>query len=132
MPTVASLNWFGISEAFAQGQGAPAPQSSPSMSFLFPLVLVFLIFYFLLIRPQQKQQKERMKMVSEIKKGDSIVTNSGIYGKVTGVTDKILTVDIADNVKIKLDRDAVARVNPPELSASYHTITLLLAVHTSL
>ena len=118
LPSIGSFSPFKISEAFAQGQGGGAAPSAPTFSFLFPLLLVFLIFYFLLIRPQQKQQKERMKMVSEIKKGDSIVTTSGIYGKVTGVTDKILTVDISDNVKIKLDRDAVARVNPPELSAS--------------
>lgn len=116
MPSIDSFSSLFISKAWAQTQEA-AP-AAPSFNFLFPLLLVFLIFYFLLIRPQQKQQKERQKLISEIKKGDAIVTSSGIYGRVTGVADKILTVEIADNVKIKLDRDAVARINLPESSPS--------------
>lgn len=74
---------------------------------------IFLIFYFIMVRPQQKQQKERMKMISELKKGDPVVTTSGIYARVVGVTDKILTLEIADNTKVKVDREAVARLQPP-------------------
>ncbi len=100
-----------IPSAWAQGQAATGPASS--FGFLVPLVLVFVIFYFLMIRPQQKQQKERAKMLSEVKKGDAVVTTSGIYARIVGVADKILTLEIADNVKIKVDRDAVAKIQQP-------------------
>lgn len=100
---------FLISEAYAQA--APAGGQAPSFGFFVPLLLVFVIFYFLMIRPQQKQQKERLKMISEIKKGDAIITTAGIYGKVVGVADRILTIEIADNVKVKMDREAIARLN---------------------
>jgi len=109
-----SLTNLLVTNAFAQAQGggAPAP-GSPSFSFFVPLVLVFVIFYFLMIRPQQKQQKLRLKMISEIKKGDAVVTTAGIHAKVVGTADRILTLEIADNVKIKVDRDAVARLDQP-------------------
>ncbi len=98
------------SNAFAQAQGGSASAQSPSFSFFVPLILVFVIFYFLMIRPQKKQQQVRMKMLSELKKGDEVVTLAGIHGKITGVADKILTVEIADNLKIKIDREAIARI----------------------
>lgn len=97
------------SNAFAQAPGAAASPQSPSFSFFVPLILVFVIFYFLMIRPQKKQQQIRVKMLSELKKGDEVVTLAGIHGKITGVADKILTVEIADNLKIKIDREAIAR-----------------------
>lgn len=99
-----------ISTAFAQTQAGASPTQSPSFSFFVPLILVFVIFYFLMIRPQKKQQQLRVKMLSELKKGDEVVTTAGIHGKIIGIADKILTVEIADNLKVKLDREAVARV----------------------
>ncbi len=108
-----SILTFFVSDAWAQGGGAPAAPGGPSFGFFLPLVAVFAIFYFLVIRPQQKQQKQRLKMISEVKKGDAVVTTSGIHGRITGVADKILTVEIADNVKIKVDRDAVGRLDLP-------------------
>jgi preprotein translocase subunit YajC len=108
-----------VSEAFAQAQTGSGGQSgAPSFSFFVPLLLVFVIFYFLMIRPQQKQQKDRQKMIAALKKGDTIITTSGIHGRVTGIADKILTVEIGDNVKIKLDRDAVATVKTTESTPS--------------
>ncbi len=62
--------------------------SGPSFSFFVPLILVFVIFYFLMIRPQKKQQQLRIKMLSDLKKGDEVVTTAGIHGKVVGVADK--------------------------------------------
>ncbi|MBI5562868.1 MAG: preprotein translocase subunit YajC [Deltaproteobacteria bacterium] len=73
-----------------------------------PLVLMFVIFYFLLIRPQQKKAKEHKEMLSQIQKGDAVITSSGIHGKVTAVADDAITVEIADNVRVKFSKDAVA------------------------
>ncbi|MFO1463452.1 MAG: preprotein translocase subunit YajC [bacterium] len=96
------------SPAFAQAQGA-AQQGGPAQTFSFflPLLLVFGIFYFLIIRPQQKQAKKHQEMLKNIQKGDQVVTVGGIHGKVVGVADSILTLEIADNVKIKVERSGV-------------------------
>ena len=72
--------------------------------------LIFVIFYFMIIRPQQKRQKDRQKMLDAMKKGDKIVTSGGIHGTVIGVEDKIVLVQIADNVKVKVDRGSVGNV----------------------
>lgn len=75
-----------------------------------PFVLIFGIMYFLMIRPQQKKMKEHQKMVDSIQRGDEVVTNSGMFGKVVGVTDTVLTLEIADNVKVRMVRGHVAKV----------------------
>ncbi len=100
------------SSAFAQAQGGAAQQSGPAQTFSFflPLLLVFGIFYFLIIRPQQKQAKQHQEMLKNVNKGNQVVTVGGIYGKVVGVADDILTVEIADNVKIKVDRSGIQSV----------------------
>ena len=100
---------FFISDALAQA--APAQQADPLMSFL-PLIILFVIFYFLLIRPQQKKAKEHREMVAGMKKGDEVVTQGGIAGKVVEVGDGFLTVEIAENVQVKLQNHAVATVLP--------------------
>jgi len=71
---------------------------------------IILIFYFMIIRPQQKRQKERQQMIDSMKKGDKIVTAGGIHGTIVGVEDKILLVQIADNVKVKVDRSSVGNI----------------------
>jgi preprotein translocase subunit YajC len=101
---------FFISDAIAQGAPA-AGQDNPIMSFL-PLIILFVIFYFLLIRPQQKKAKEHKQMVENLSKGDEIVTQGGILGKVTDVSDSYLTCKIADNVEVKVQSHAVATVLP--------------------
>lgn len=73
-----------------------------------PLLLMFVIFYFLLIRPQQKKNKELRRMIDSLKKGDRIVTAGGIHGRITAVDDAVVTVEIADKVRIKLNRGNVA------------------------
>ena len=97
-----------LSLAYAQAQ-KPAPQASPMISF-FPIILIFAIFYFLLIRPQQKKEKEHRKMLTELKKNDSVITQGGIYGTVSNVKDKSVVLKIADNVKIEVLKSAVAHV----------------------
>lgn len=71
---------------------------------------IILIFYFMIIRPQQKRQKERKQMVESMKKGDKIVTAGGIHGTIVGIEDKTLLVQIADNVKVKVDRSSVGNI----------------------
>ena len=100
---------FFISDAMAQG--APAQQGDPLMSFL-PLIILFVIFYFLLIRPQQKKAKEHKTMVENLKKGDEIVTQGGIVGKVLEVGDGFFTCEIADKVEVKVQSHAVSTVLP--------------------
>ena len=91
-----------VATAFAQtGGGSAAP--NPLLQFL-PLILIFAVFYFLLIRPQQKKAKEHQNFLQALKKGDAVVTNGGIHGKITGLTDTIVTLEIADNVRIKVAR----------------------------
>lgn len=85
---------------------APA-QPSPLMSFA-PLIAIFVIFYFLLIRPQQKKAKEHKSMVDNLKKDDRIVTSSGFYGTVVSVGESTVEVKLADNVRIKMLKSAVA------------------------
>ena len=81
---------------------------------LVPIGAIFLIFYFLLIRPQQRQQKEQEQMKKGVAKGDGVVTAGGMHGKVTGVTDDVLTLEIAslkgERVRIKVDRAKIERV----------------------
>jgi len=72
--------------------------------------LIFVIFYFMIIRPQQKRQKERQKMLDALEKGDKILTAGGIYGTVVGIEEKMVLVQIADNVKVKVDRGSVGSV----------------------
>ena len=100
---------FFISDAMAQTAGAG--QGNPIMSFL-PLIILFVIFYFLLIRPQQKKAKEHKAMVDNLQKGDEIVTQGGLVGKVTEVTDSFLTCKLAENVEVKIQRHAITTVLP--------------------
>ncbi|GAB4257878.1 preprotein translocase subunit YajC [Deferrisoma sp.] len=92
----------------AQGQGAGG-QGNPIVSLL-PLILMFVIFYVLLIRPQQKRQKEHKAMLEALQRGDEVITSGGIHGKVTGVTDEAVTLEIAPNVKIRVSKPAIATV----------------------
>ncbi len=77
---------------------------------LIPLIVFFVIFYFLLIRPQQKQQKARQEMLSNLKKGDEIVTIGGMYGTIKDIKDDELIVKIADNLSIRMARYGVERI----------------------
>ncbi|MEE4214558.1 MAG: preprotein translocase subunit YajC [Bacteroidales bacterium] len=87
----------------------PTPEGqNPLVTFL-PLILVFVIFYFFMIRPQMRKQKELSNYRSSLKKGDKIVTTGGIYGRVNDVKDTTVTVDVGDNVLLKIDKSAVLK-----------------------
>ncbi len=75
---------------------------------LMVLIAIFIIFYFLLIRPQQKQQKKLQEMRTALKKGDKVLTSGGIYGTVQNVTDDIVSLQIADKVKVEVAKNSVA------------------------
>mgnify|MGYP001766825748 CR=1 FL=1 len=96
--------------AFILLQAKQAPQGTTSMwTTLFPLLLVFVVFYFFMIRPQMKRQKELSNFRNAISKGDKIVTTGGIYGKVAEVTETYIVVEIANDVKVKVDKNAVLK-----------------------
>ncbi|HWR00501.1 MAG TPA: preprotein translocase subunit YajC [Chlorobaculum sp.] len=83
---------------------------------LVPLVLIFVVFYFFMIRPQQKKQKDRESLLDTIKRGDRVVTIGGIHGTVAGIEadKKTVLVQVADNVKIKFERTAIANIEKQE------------------
>lgn len=99
---------FLISSAYAQDA---APGGSIT-DMLLPMVVIFGAFYFLLIRPQQKRQKAHTALVAELSTGDEVVTSGGIFGKITGITDLYVTLEIAENVEIKIQRATVSQVLP--------------------
>jgi preprotein translocase subunit YajC len=71
---------------------------------------IFLIFYFMIIRPQQKRAKEREKLLSNLQKGDKIVTNGGLHGTIAGLDEKTALIQVSDNVKLKFERSAITTV----------------------
>ena len=98
-----------INVAYAMGQGGAAGgQGAGGFGAFLPLILMFVIFYFLLIRPQQKKTKDHRNMLSALKKGDRIITAGGIHARITGMDETTLTVELADKVRVKLQRSSVA------------------------
>jgi preprotein translocase subunit YajC len=75
--------------------------------FMITMGVIFVIFYFLLIRPQQKKQKELKAMLDNLAYGDTVVTTGGIHGRITGLSDSVITLEIADKVRIKVSRSAI-------------------------
>jgi len=98
-----------ISPAWAQA-GA---QADPITSFL-PLIIIFVLFYFLLIRPQQKRQKEHKQMVEALEVGQEVVTGGGVLGKVTAVSELWITVEVANGVSLKVQRQTIAALMPKD------------------
>ncbi|MGL4320009.1 MAG: preprotein translocase subunit YajC [Paracoccaceae bacterium] len=95
--------------AYAQGAGGQMGGGG-ALQLLFP-VLIFIIFYFFLIRPQQKKMKEHKAMIEALRRGDQVLTQGGIIGKVTKVQeDGVVEVEIADNVKVKVARHTIVNV----------------------
>lgn len=106
------LNVLGLI-AMASSQGGAGQQTS-WLSTLMPLVIIFAIFYLLMIRPQQKQQKKHREMVAAMKKGDQVVTRGGMHGTIYGVTEAVVTVEVAKEIRIKFSKDAIATIVQPE------------------
>ncbi len=100
-----------LSNAWAQG-GDGAAGTGPGFGLLFWMVLFFAIFYLMAIRPQQKRAKEHKAMIAAIAKGDEVVTGGGTLGRVTHVGEQFLTLEIADGVSIKVQKQSVGGVMP--------------------
>jgi len=98
--------------ALTLGQAGGQPQGGGMLPALLPLILIVVVMYFLMIRPQQKKQKAHQAMIGALKPGDKIVTAGGLYGTVAGIDERnaFLYVKISDDVKVKIERHAIARV----------------------
>jgi len=97
------LNVFLTMPAEAGAEGGILSQ----LSGFAPFILIIIVFYFFMIRPQMKRQKELRKYREALKKGDKVITTSGIYGKVSEIKDQFVSVEIADGVKVKMDKSAI-------------------------
>ncbi len=100
----------GLLLALMAQQGGNAGGGMVSTVVMFALIIF--IFYFMIIRPQSKRQKERQKMLDAMKKGDKVVTSGGLHGKIIGMEDKTVLIEIADNVKVKVEKSAVTAIVP--------------------
>jgi len=89
----------------ATGQGGGNP-----MSLIFMIIAIFAVMYFLMIRPQQRQKKQHQDMLSQVGKGDKVVTAGGVHGTITGVKDNTVIVKIADNVKVEVNRSSISQI----------------------
>lgn len=101
---------FFISDAAAAA--APAAQQGDPMTSLIFFGGMILIFYFILIRPQTKRAKEHRELVAALSKGDEVITNGGILGKITEVSEQYVTLEVADNVQMRFQKASVATVLP--------------------
>ena len=98
-----------ISPAYAQAAGAPAGAAFPQILIL---VVFVAIFYFMLIRPQQKRMKEQQAMLSKLASGDEVVTSGGILGRITDVGESFVTLEVADGVRIRVQRAQISQLMP--------------------
>src|SRR5215831_6965059 len=92
---------------FLIGMAQAAPGGSSALTGMLPIVAIFAIMYFLVLRPQSKKAKEHSKMLSELKKGEDVVTQGGIIGKITGMTDGELVLQVQEGVRLRVLRSAV-------------------------
>lgn len=86
--------------------------ASPLSGFLIPLIAVMAVFYFLMILPAQRRQKKVAQMLKDLKNGDKVITNGGIYGTIVGLESDSVQLRIADQVKIKISRSAISGLQP--------------------
>ncbi|MFH1282085.1 MAG: preprotein translocase subunit YajC [bacterium] len=98
-----------VSLLYAEAQAAQgAPQAGSGLMNFVPLIVIFAIFYFLIIRPQQKKSKDHQEMLSQIQKGDQVLTNGGIYGTVAALRGNVVELKVADDVKIRVAKHAIS------------------------
>lgn len=103
---------FLITDALANTPGAATGTASSGYTSILFLVIFFVAFYFLVLRPQNKRQKEKMALINNVAKGDEIVTAGGIMGKITELDENFIEIEIATNVKVKIQRNAIAGTLP--------------------
>lgn len=116
------LYWIGLmAQAQGQGGGSSVPGGcGGGMVQLAPIVLMFLVFYVLLIRPQQKKAKEHRQMLDNLQRGDDVITNGGLAGRITGLTDRFVTLEVAEKIRLRVLRSHIlgkqsdVKEQPPE------------------
>jgi len=94
---------------------APAKEGQNPSSFFFMMILIVVIFYFFMIRPQVKKQKDLKNYRESLKKGDKIITSGGIYGKINDISGNVITIEIEDKVRMKVDKSAILK-DPSDLA----------------
>ncbi|TPW18742.1 MAG: preprotein translocase subunit YajC [Halothiobacillaceae bacterium] len=102
---------FFISNAWAQAAAPAAGQGADFLSFV-PLIIIFLIFYFLLMRPQIKRAKDHRKMIETLSKNDEVSTSGGVMGRIVKMEESYLVLEVAEGVRIKFQKNAVASLLP--------------------
>jgi preprotein translocase subunit YajC len=101
---------FNLAYAMGAGGAGGGAGGSGGLGAFLPLIIIFAIFYFLLIRPQQKKAKQHKQLLSELRKGDKVVSSGGLHGVITGMSDDVLTVEISPKVRVKISRGSIAGV----------------------
>ena len=94
----------------AQAQSPPPSGPGGGIGFFVPFIFIFVIMYFVLFRPQKKRQQEQQRLVSSLKTGDRVVTNSGIHGLIANVKETTVMLKVADNVKVEMEKSAITNV----------------------
>lgn len=100
---------FFISDAWAEAAG---PGQQDLLTGMLPLVFIFVVFYFLLIRPQSKKAKEHKALIGALAKGDEVVTNGGLLGRITNVGDTFIELEVGEGMKVKVQRQAISSLMP--------------------
>ena len=117
------MNLFFATKAFADtvnqaATTAPVAPAQPStLGMMVPFALMFVVFYFLMIRPQQKKMKEQEDMINKLQKGEEVITRAGIIGRIHGIADKFITLEVDNNVRIKILKNQIEMVVPREQKA---------------
>jgi preprotein translocase subunit YajC len=100
-----------ISSAYAQATGGAATPPNTLVTFL-PLLVLFGVFYFLLMRPQMKRAKEQRTMMAALSKGDEVLTNGGLFGRITDIAEQFVALEVAPNVVVKVQKQAISMTLP--------------------
>jgi len=95
---------------FAYAQAAPGAGGPGPLMTMFPFVIILVIMYFMVFRPQQKKLKEHQEMLNKLKRNDEVMTSGGIYGKVIEIKDQVVTLEVAPNVRIRVNRPQISAV----------------------
>lgn len=110
VPSDSVSNTTATTSSASAPTGTATPQQPSFFGMMMPFLLMLAVVYFLMIRPQQKKMKEHQNLLGGLKHGDQVVTSSGILGKIAGLSDKIATVEIADNVKVKVLKSQISQI----------------------
>jgi len=101
---------------FAYAQAAPGAAGPGPLMTIFPFIVILVIMYFMVFRPQQKKLKQHQEMLNKLKRNDEVMTSGGIYGKVTEIKDQVVTLEVAPNVRIRVNRPQISAVTTTDKS----------------